>query len=183
MFNRWVPIPTEFHSLYFEGPFTRCIDCDADLTQADIGYSIQRAFKGTEPIFEMAMCDDCHTRIASELSKESSQRIQAYVEERVDLEERLREALLWDESKLSEWIGRCTLLKIPLEDCREYQITARCRGKLMSLDFLPLMISGEASREMQKLLSKKSRDRLGDLVEEHFGMPGEFADGPTPMLM
>ena len=49
----------------------------------------------------------------------------------------------------------------------------------MSIDFFPMMISGLAAEEIQKLMSKQTRDRLGDMVQDFFGMPSEFADGPS----
>ena len=41
------------------------------------------------------------------------------------------------------------------------------------------MISDTAVREMEKLLSKKTRERMDDFVDEYFGMPPEFKDLPV----
>lgn len=183
--RRWVPIPQKFHSLYHEGPFTRCVDCNRDLHADDCTYSIERVFRGTEPICEMAICLACRDRIVEELSQESLMRINAFVDERFDVDMRYQATQSWAGNDLDKWLDHCALLKIPATECKEYQIAALCRGKLMSIDVLPIMISGQAAEEMQRLMSKKTRDRLGEMVQEFFGMPSEFADGPdsySPMI-
>ena len=112
-------------------------------------------------------------------------RINAFVEERFDAELRHRATQEWSGDELHKWLEHCALLKTPAAECREYQIAAVCHGKLMSIDLLPIMISGEAAGQMQKLMSKKTRDRLGDMIQDFFGMPSEFADGPdqySPMI-
>ena len=128
---------------------------------------------------EMAICEDCRDKISEELSKDSMMRINAFVEERCDWEQRFEDSQDWDPEDLEQWLGNCVLLKTPASECKEYQIAAVCRGGLMSIDLLPILISGAASEEMQKLMSKKTRDRLGEMVEDFFGMPSEFADGPS----
>lgn len=178
MSERWVPIPTQFHSLYHEGPFTHCIDCNRDLIADDCYYGIERVFRGTEPICEMAICLDCREKISEELSEESTMRINAFVEERFDVEMRYEQARQWSGEDIDKWLEQCALLKTPAAKCKEYQIAAVCRGKLMSIDVLPILISSAATEEMQKLMSKKTRDRLGQMMEDFFGMPSEFADGP-----
>lgn len=177
--NRWIPIPQQFHSLYHEGPFTNCVDCDCNLIESGRLYGIERVFRGTEPIMEMAICEVCRNKISEELSQESQMRMNAFVEERCDWEKRFEQAQEWDGSEIERWLDHCALLKIPAEECKEYQLAAICRGNLMSIDLLPIMISGAASEEMQKLMSKKTRDRLGEMVGDFFGMPSEFADGPN----
>lgn len=183
--ERWVPIPKQFHSLYHEGPFTRCIDCDRDLMEPGCTYCVERVFRGTEPICEMAICLECRSKISEELSKDSMMRIQAYVEERLDFDARYEETTKWEGSQIERWLDHCALLKIPAAECKAYQIAAICKGNMMSIDMLPMMISGAATEEMQKLMSKKTRDRLGDMVQDFFGQPSEFADGPesySPMV-
>lgn len=183
--GRWVPIPTQFHSLYHEGPFTRCIDCDRDLMAGDCFYFIERVFRGSEPVCEMAMCMDCRGAISQDLSVESSQRLQAFVEERFDMEARYEQAIEWPEHDIDRWLDQCVITKEPRAQHRNYQIVGICRGDQMSIDMLPMLISHAAAEEMQKLLSKKTRDRLGQMIDDFFGMPPEFADNPdsySPLL-
>lgn len=178
MSGRWIEIPKQFHSLYHDGPFQKCVDCECDLLSGERLYMIERIFRGAEPIFEMAMCMECREKISEELSVDSMQRVNAYVEERFDSDARYDQTLQWPSDDVSPWLENCVLKKIPAADCRNYQIAGMCIGGNMSLDLLPIMVSDEAVEEMQKLLSKKTRDRLGEMVQDFFGMPSEFADGP-----
>ena len=105
-------------------------------------------------------------------------RINAYMEERFDYEMRFEDTQQWGADELHRWLEKCILLKTPAEECKDYQVAALCRGNLMSIDLLPIMISSAATEEMQKLMSKKTRDKLGDMIQDFFGQPSEFADGP-----
>ncbi|MFK7736554.1 MAG: hypothetical protein AB8B50_11015 [Pirellulaceae bacterium] len=134
---------------------------------------------------EMAICMDCRSKIAEELSEDSMKRMQAFVEERFDMDLRYETTSQWDASELDRWTSECVFLKTPLEECKNFQVAAMCKGNMMSIDILPLMISEAATEEMQKLMSKKTRERLGEMVQDFFGQPSEFADGPesySPMI-
>jgi hypothetical protein len=184
--RRWVKIPEQFHSLYHEGLFPRCVDCDRDLLVGDCDYWIERVFRGTEPICEMAMCSDCRMAISEELSQDSLMRINAFVEERFDMEARYEKTLAWPGKDIELWLDRCIFTKKPAGECPNYQIAGLCRGRHLSIDLLPIMISDDAIEEMQKLMSKKTRERLGEMVQDFFGMPSEFIDGPekySPFLL
>lgn len=181
-FTRYVPIPPIFHSLLQDGPFTHCLDCNKELIEADEPYLIERIFHGTEPIMEYAMCFPCRTKLCSELSHESLQRIEAYFEERVVLEDRVELMLKESGSDVNQWIDECLITKRDRADCREYQIMAVCKGDKLVLGPTPFMISGDATEEVGKLLSKQTRDKLGEFTETRFGMPPEFCDSPKPVL-
>ena len=181
-FTRLVPIPTIFHSLLNDGPFTHCIECNKELIEADESYLIERVFRGTEPIMEYAMCFQCREKLSGELSRESLQRIEAHFEERVVLEDRIDLMLKESGEDVSQWIDECLVTKRHRGDCREYQIMAACKGDKLALGPTPFMISGEAADEVGKLLSKQTRERLGEFTETHFGMPPEFCDSPKPVL-
>ncbi|HBE69224.1 MAG TPA: hypothetical protein DDW52_13835 [Planctomycetaceae bacterium] len=183
MFPRKIKIPTCFHSLEHEGPFTKCIQCERPLD--DSLYFIERAFHGSEPILEMAICEACREKICEELSAESMERIRVYQEERLDVQlriERLAEAEQSDPDDMSPWLSECVFTKKPRSECSRYQIMAACYGNELLADVMPMLVSDDAIEEMQRLMSKQTRDRLGDLVQEHFGQPSEFADGPAPLL-
>lgn len=178
MNERWTAISPEFHSLYLDGPFQNCIDCNRELLDGGCLYWIERIFRGSEPIFEMAICLECRDKITEELSKDSMMRINAYVEERFDPQMRLQTTMQWDASEPSKWLEQCVFTKLPRNECRDFQIAALCHGHSMSIDLMPLGFSGLAAEEIQKLMSKKTRDRLGQMIQDFFGSPSEYADGP-----
>ena len=181
-FSRYVPIPSMFHSLLADGPFEKCLECECDLLNSSELYVIERVFRGTEPIVELAVCMNCRSKISGELSELSRQRIQAYLEERIVWENRLE--LLNEESEdVASWVDHCVITKTSLEECSEYQIMGFCRGDQIALGPLPIMISGEAIEQINRLLSRGTRDRMEDFTDSHFGMPSEFRDLPnTPFI-
>lgn len=184
MENRWAPIPQQFHSLLNDGLFTHCCHCKAELLDSNRLYSIERYFDGEEPVFEMAICIPCHGMLFQELSVDSRQRITAYSEERFVEEYRSEAAESWSADDVTPWLEQCIYTKKKLSDCRSYQIAGVCRGREMALDSVPVMVSDLAAKEMINLMSKKTRDRLGELINDLFGMPSEFAPDPArpPLL-
>jgi hypothetical protein len=184
-FHRWIDIPSEFHSAYEDGPFLKCLECDCDLTRSAFPYVIQRTFKGAEPIFEMAMCLTCRNNLTEELSKESQMRLNAFVEEHLDLEARFERSKEWGDESIDPWLERCVISKTHRSECREYSLTGFCLGNKISLDMGPMLVSRSVAEHCQKLVSKKSRDRFGEFINDHFGMPPEFVDSPdsyTPVM-
>lgn len=127
----------------------------------------------------MAICLACREKICSELSADSTQRINAFVEERFDFEMRFHESQEWPENDIDRWLSNCVITKQPKESCTDYQIAGICFGDQLLIDGTPLMISADAIEQMQRLMSKKTRDRLGEMVEDFFGMPSEFVDSPN----
>ena len=182
-FSRYVPIPSLFHSLLADGPFEKCIECEMELLKSTEPYVIERIFRGTEPIVELAVCLACREKISGELSELSRQRIQAFLEERVVWEDRI-ELLNEEGDDASSWIDRCVINKTLRAECNEYQIVGFCRGDQLALGPLPIMISGHAIEQINRLLSKSTRDRMEDFTDSHFGMPSEFRDLPnTPFII
>lgn len=181
----FVPIPPIFHSLEKDGPFEKCINCDKSLLEGTT-YLIERAFKGTEPIIELAMCLECHDRLAEELSQQSRERMAAFMKERVDQKARnkqLSKSAHVDQVEL--WLSECLLTGMPMEDCQERQIYGLCLGDQMILDQLPFMISGAGIEEMTGLLSEQTKGWMRDFMDKNFGMPPEFCDSPDyrPLLI
>ena len=101
------------------------------------------------------------------------------------METRFEQTGEWPEHDIDRWLDQCVITKEPRVKHRNYQIVGVCRGDQMSINMLPILISHTAAEEMQKLLSKKTRDRLGQMIDDFFGMPPEFADNPdsySPLL-
>ena len=188
---RFVPIPRAFHSLEKDGPFERCVQCDAELLTSGRPYLIERVFRGTEPIIEYALCESCVEKAQQELSQESKEAVAKYLAEHVDFAarlERLNEvAGVKDEDLDAEsWFDHCAVSGQSAAHTRERQIAAWCQGSQMRIDHaLPLMLAGPALEELQEVLSEKTRGWMNDFVSDNFGMPPEFCDQPDirPILL
>ncbi len=186
---KFVPIPSEFHSLGNDGPFDKCLKCEAELLQSGMPYLIERVFVQQEPIVEYAMCEACVMASQSELSAESRQAVTDYMLSNLDVSQRLGRLSEWAEQgsdDASELMNRCLFSGTRAEDCREKQIAAWCQGDQMRVDHVfPMMISGVAIEELNGVLSEKTRGWIDDFVGDNFGMPPEFCDNPDfrPVLI
>jgi hypothetical protein len=186
---KFVPIPSDFHSLENDGPFDECLKCEAELLQSGMPYLIERVFVQKEPIVEYAMCEACVLASQSELSADSRRAVTDYMLSNLDVGQRLRRLSDWAEqggSDASELMDRCLFSGTLAEDSREKQIAAWCLGDRMRVDHVfPLMISGVAIEELNGVLSEKTRGWIDDFVGDNFGMPPEFCDNPDfrPVLI
>ena len=189
----WPEIPKfrsldrEFHSLELDGPFTNCMICNAELSDFRVNYCIERIFSGTEPIVEYAMCMACQLELSSELSHESTAAIQKFFSG-VDFHarvERLRPHVSNVEQDLAPWLDECLITGKKRSECRTYQIVCQCDGNSMQVGVTPFMLSDDAVAQATEVLSKQTRDRMGDFMGDHFGMPPEFCETPDffPVLI
>ena len=208
--SAFVPIPSIFHSLRNGGPFTQCLICDRPLLgdcrligsvsedrldkqqPSDDGpqanpptYFIERIFRGNEPIIEYALCLDCDDDLRSEISKDSLEKINHFFSEHVDLERRAARINAGQQPRsIESWLNACVVTKENFTDCHEKQIFAVCQGDQLALP-TSMMLSGTAISMVMPLLSKKTRDWIGDFTGTNFGMPPEFCDQPDvfPVLL
>ena len=168
-----VEVPPVFHSFLEEGPFTKCTVCEAPLDEDGTQYLIHKAFHREEVIFEYALCLPCRARMQEELSAESLERINAYMDQ-YDMEARSEEMLADRGPDVSAWLSNCLITGRPVDEADEHHIYAFCDGPDLIFSGLPLAIIGDVNEELNELLSQKTRDRLDGFVDEQFGLPPEL---------
>ena len=168
-----VEVPPVFHSFLEEGPFSKCTVCDADLREDGTPYLIHKAFHREEVIFEYALCLPCRARMMEELSKESIERINGYMEQ-YDMEARAGELLADCGPDVASWLSHCLITGRPVDEADEHHIYAFCDGPDLIFNGLPMALVGDVNEEMNELLSQKTRDRLDGFVDEQFGLPPEL---------
>ena len=180
-----IPIPPIFRTFPDGEPFRQCIVCSRDLLDQDVAYHIEKGIRGSEVIFEYAMCRPCSIRMAQDLSRESMQRVAAHVHRNADLLSRSFELLRQSPDRVDPWLARCFLTGMPRQELLTCQIYGECCGKDLVLGLYPFMVGGPAMTELNGLLSKKTQERLSDFVGDYLGMPPEFRDLPEdfPVLM
>lgn len=171
-----IPVPREFYSFETGGPFQHCLACQKDLTGDGTLYFVEKAFQKQEVLFEYAICLNCREEMQKEISEESQERVNRYFIKEVDLVER-RKTLL-DRHRLNHqpWIDRCVLTGKSRESAKQHQILTLCDGPDMLFSYMPYMLSGEAMQILNRLLSKKTKDRLDDFVNDFLGLPPEVRD-------
>lgn len=185
-----VPIPKLFQSVEKEGPFTECIQCGGNLLDSGRQYVIEKVFRGTEPIIELAMCLNCRDDSGECMSEESAEALQAFFESRASFSDRVHQLLLRgqpdsDQESIDDWVDRCFFSGQPRSEMREFQVVALCSGGEIIRDFFPIMISGKIMEEIAEVLSEQTKGWMDDFIETNFGMPPEFCEPPEfrPVLI
>ena len=174
-------IPSVFFPFGEAKAFSNCINCDRYLLQDNVEYIIEKAirryheYETSDVIFEYAMCMQCAEKMRAELSVESQQKVQQYIENSklVSTRQQLIEQSNW---KIDDWLGSCAIKGEPVEDQNEYQIYGHFRGNKMVFSAMPYMISGSAVEEISQLLSAKTIDELNRFIDNNFGLPPELKE-------
>ncbi len=174
-------IPKEFYSFESNKPFENCIECERYLLEEGTEYIIEKALKSYEgfsakdTVFDYAICMDCADSMRKKISKESWESMMKYFQENMDMQSRLE----MQHNLPSENLKSCMVKKTNIDDCREYQIYAHCRGSKLNMDNPPYMISGEVMDELLHLLSEKTIDEMNGFMNKHFS-PDPSLMEPTP---
>ncbi len=174
-------IPKAFYSFETNTPFERCIECEKYLLDDETEYIIEKAVKNYEgysaqdTVFDYAICMDCAERMRKEISKESWNSMMRYFQENMDVQTRFE----MQNKSPEEGLKNCMIKKTGVEDCREYQIYAHCKGSKVNMDNPPYMISGEVMEELLPLLSDKTIDEMNGFLDKHFS-PDPSLMEPTP---
>ena len=174
-------IPKVFYSFETRAPFERCIECEKYLLDDDTEYIIEKAVKNYEGyaakdvVFDYAICMDCAEQMRKEVSKESWDKMMQYFQENMDIQSRLDRQGKTPEENLRN----CMIKKTDVDQCREYQIYAHCRGKQLNMENPPYMISGEVMEELLPLLSNQTIDEMNWFMNKHFS-PDPSLMEPTP---
>jgi hypothetical protein len=160
------PIPEELHSVYEDGPFSKCNICDKLLLDQDDVYNVEKVMRRGECIFEMAVCITCATNLHRQYSKDSRKALRKFFLEGY-------EPSLDTES--------CHLCKSASDEDSDRVLTAACaRDRLV----MPLVVvCSKCMERSQELLSQKTRETFRDFIETHFpGVPAEWEPAPTVVV-
>ena len=177
--SEFIAVPEIFHSFEIDGPFEKCSVCGNHLLEDGTPYLVEKAIEGDEVTFEYAICLPCQMGLASELSQGSMRVLENFFEEQVDAKRRKKDLIDRHGLDHQPWISECLLCKSPWNGCEWKQLIGVCDGPdLLFLDTAPLMLCGHEIERMYHLLSKKTRDRLGDFFDEVIGQPGGSVNIP-----
>jgi hypothetical protein len=169
-FKEYIPIPEELWSFETGAPMQCCALCDCDLFEPGRNYLVEKAFKGSEVIFEYAMCLDCRDKLQGELSLQSRKLIQNYFEEHVDLEARRMECLKAYGLDYSKWVQQCLVKHKPRSECTEFQVYGWCVDRDLVFTGFPYMLSSDCIDDLLELISEESMGAINDFSEKIFGV-------------
>jgi hypothetical protein len=185
--TRFVPIPKIFHSVEKDMPFQTCLFCGENLLYSNRYYVIEKVFRRSDVIIEMAMCLNCRAEQSEDgISQQSALAIKGFLNDRINVRQRLEMmATVSDSDSIDPWLERCLLTDDLGQMQREYQLIALCKGTWLQRDFYPALISGEAVNQIAELLSQGTKDWMDDFIGSNFGLPSEFCRPPkfSPVLI
>ena len=180
-----VEIPHIFHSVELGGPFTSCQICTRRLVNEGQPYLIEKVFRGTETIIEIATCMACTIQVQGSMSKESTLTMQREFHGKINWTERL--SWLDDQGPVdpNRWIDHCVITGAERCKTLNFQIGGMFFGDQLALSALPYLVSAKAVEEIGEKLSQETRGYMQDFVGDQFGMPPEFCNpqSPLPLLI
>lgn len=168
-------IPSIFFDTVNEEPIQKCQMCEKNLYRGSEPYLIEKAFRKKEVIFEYAICLTCAEKARKDMSKESTERVDAYMMEQARFKERMME-LRDEEYDTDKWLSNCLVKNDHRNELEEYQIYGMFMGDKMVTNQFPYMMGGNALEEIQELLSPETRDEIDRFKDEFFNIPPELAD-------
>ncbi|MDW3196967.1 MAG: hypothetical protein R8G66_31610 [Cytophagales bacterium] len=178
-------IPPLFYSFESDDLFKKCIECERPLDD-DCDYVIEKAFrnypgyKAKDVIFDYALCMNCALEIRESFSKKSLEAMDQYFAQHTQ-----SRIVLVDEEgnfNVDECLSSCLVKGTKVTDLTEYQIYAHCRGKQLSSQIPPYMVSNEAVDDMLPLLSNETQDILNGFFNKHFS-PDPSIMNPVPKIV
>ncbi len=184
-------IPDIFLPYGQKEPFAHCINCHCDLLQDDVEYIVEKVVRRyqrlntSDVIFEYAICLQCAETMRKELSTESLQNVQLFMEKSnlINSRQKLIQESNWN---IHDWLSRCAVSGEDIEKQDEYQIYGHCRGRQLIFSAMPYMISGRVMEEISELLSPKTKGELDRFMDDNFGIPPELRkniqDKPIVMI-
>ncbi len=188
-----VPIPQPFQSIYLEGLFTHCVDCECDLLDSNIPYTVVKHVVGQEPVFEMALCLECAANLRSQYSVETQQRLNEFLEQAQRREPSPVPDDQDDDFTWEDGIAACFSCGKPRQDCRRYELAGVCLNEDLlvqaptDLGFTtPFLLCDDCNEQISKLISRQTRDAWDRFMEDHFDSPpGIELDSPRfdPILI
>jgi len=172
--NPFDNIDRMFYPFESDEPFKNCTICDCSLFDNETPYLIEKAIKGNDVIFEIAICMRCAQSMHSSLSKESISKIQAFMGDKLVANPKIN--LDQPISKnISDYIATCKITGKRIDPQKEFQIYAECVGNKMFWHNMPYALGPEAIEQMQELLSTQTREELDNFMGE-VGIPPELRE-------
>ncbi len=160
------PIPQHLFSVFEDGPFSVCSVCDRPLCGEDGNrlYEIKKAYRGSNVVFECAICHECGLSLLADYSKESIAAIRKFFAARF---------------KHGLTIFECHFCGKPRNpETSEASVMAVCVGK--NLVQPPICMCDPCGEILNSSLSSRTRDVNRGFLRDNFpGIPADKADSPV----
>ena len=134
-----------------------------DTNDGQAVYEIQKVFRGSEVLFEMAICRRCGEQVAKEFSEESIEAMKGF---------------LLSNFKPDKDASHCHFCTFPLALLEGWTMVGACKEN--RLIFPPIILCEPCSENLQQRLSKTTRDVQDEFIRDHFpGVPADLDFSPS----
>lgn len=161
--------------------------CGTHLLDSGGVYMVEKAIKGTDVLYEFAVCISCSSNTQQKMSEDSAEAIKGFFSDNVDLHTRSMELQeRYDDFDAEGWLDACIVTGKRRADLKEYTIYGLFRNDQILTGEFPFMISAEALIMVSSLLSSETKDEMGRFGDDNLGIPPEFEDlfrKRTPVLL
>ena len=164
-------IPKDFNSASDDSPFTTCKVCERDLSNGEVPYSIEKAYKRVDEgsdvtLFEMAICMPCAENQAEKMSVES----RAYMMKMMgglDFFEKRQK--MWETDWRKNWKSACLFSDEEIKMNDEYHIVGQFQGGKLLPQMTPFVIGQSYIEEIQENLSLETKEEMDRFGEQFLG--------------
>lgn len=164
-------IPNDFFSDVDDKPFIECKVCQRDLTNGDVPYSIEKAYKRVDnerdiTLFEIAICIPCAQKQSENMSKESQAYLMNIMGNSSFLEKRSH---LWETDWRKDWKSSCIFSDEGIHLNDEYHIVGHFQGNKIIQNMAPFVIGQDFIEKIQENLSAETKDEMNRFGEQFLG--------------
>ena len=164
-------IPNDFNSDIDDKPFTICKVCDRNLSNGEVPYSIEKAYKRVDEgsdvtLFEVAICMPCAENQAEKMSVES----RAYMMKMMgglDFFEKRQK--MWETDWRKNWKSSCLFSDEEIKLNDEYHIVGQFQGGKLLPHMTPFVIGQSYIEEIQENLSLETKEEMDRFGEQFLG--------------
>jgi len=177
-----IDIPDRFFSDVTDKPFESCNVCDKSLLEDEVPYVVEKAMRNydghdfSSTIYEFAICQDCHTKMQTSMSKESIQSLQNFYLE--VMKQKGSQPIMIDMNNfdMNTWLSKCFFKDEEIRGMKEYQIVGQFKGSKMIMNTPPIIIGENAMKQMAELLSEKTTDEMNGFRDKFLGPAPEIEE-------
>jgi hypothetical protein len=141
------------------------------LTQGDVPYTIEKAYKKTEEgedltLFELAICMPCAEKQSEKMSKASKEFIQKTLMTPAFFERRNSN---WENNWQSTWNKKCIFSDYEVQNNEEYHIVGHFIGNRVIEGQTPFVLGPEVLEYIQENLSPETKEELDNFGKQFLG--------------
>ncbi len=175
-------LPSYLKSFKSDEHFKRCSICNGKLEDVSL-YIIEKNFHristntNFDPIHEHAVCVNCTQMMNQEVSEESMESMQIFMQKHgTELMQNINSFKESENPDLNLWNQYCSFTRESISNEKEYTISAMIQDGQMINDNIPIITSGKFVQSMYAILSKSTKEYFDDFKDEFYDLPPDIKE-------